>query len=98
MLETSKIKKEISRLLLHKDITDYAECSLLAEIKILESQSTHSWIKYNFGNPFSHPPEYGSYFVCRKDGKVHWEIWNGAGWAYNEKTITHWTKITNPNK
>ena len=98
MLETSKIKKEIERLLSNGDISEYAECSLLAEVKILENQSTHNWIKYAFENPFSHPLEYGSYIVHRKDGKVHLEIWNGAGWAYNEKVITHWAKITNPIK
>lgn len=98
MLETSKIKKEIERLRHNGDVSEYAEFSLLAEVKILENQSTHNWIKYSWGNPISHPSNYGSYFVHRKDGKVHWEIWNGAGWAYNEKVITHWAKITSPTK
>jgi hypothetical protein len=97
MLDTSKIKKEIERLRHNGDVSQYAEFSLLAEVKILENQSTQSWIKYSWGNPISHPPSYGSYFVHRKDGKLHWEIWNGAGWAYNEKVITHWAKITKPN-
>ena len=96
MLDTSKIKKEIERLCHNKDISDYAECSLLAEVKSLENQSTHSWIKYSWENPISHPPAYGNYFVQRKDSKVHWEIWNGAGWAYNEKVIVHWAKIIPP--
>lgn len=47
----------------------------------------------NASNP---PKEYGKYFVCRKDGKVHWETWNGIGWAYNGNTITHWRKIEKP--
>jgi len=98
MLDTSKIKKEIERLLHNNDITEYAECSLSEEIKTLENQSTHSWTLYRWDNPFSHPPAYGSYFVQRKDGKIHWEIWNGAGWAYNEKVITHWAKINPPEK
>lgn len=96
MLDTSKIKKEIERLRHNMYISDYAECSLLAEVKSLENQSTHSWIKYSWENPISHPPAYGSYFVQRKDGKLHWEIWNGAGWAYNEKVIVHWAKIIPP--
>lgn len=96
MLNTSKIKKEINRLRHNGDISEYAECSILAEVKILENQSTHSWTKYSWENPVSHPPAYGSYFVQRKDGKVHWEIWNGASWAYNEKVITYWAKITTP--
>ncbi len=33
--------------------------------------------------------EYGKYLVIRKDGKIHFEVYNGTGWAYNEKVITH---------
>ena len=97
-MDFGKIKKEIERLQYNREISEYAEFSLMGEVRLLENQSTHIWIKYSWENPISHPPAYGNYFVHRKDGKVHWEIWNGAGWAYNEKTITHWTKITNPNK
>lgn len=32
---------------------------------------------------------YGKYLVVRKDGKIHFEVYNGTGWAYNEKAITH---------
>lgn len=46
-MDVSKIKKEIERLRQNNDITEYAEFSLLAEVKILENQSTHSWIKYS---------------------------------------------------
>lgn len=42
------------------------------------------------------PKEYDKYFVCRKDGKVHWETWNGSGWAYNHESITHWMVIAPP--
>lgn len=48
--------------------------------------------------PENRPKEYGKYFVCRKDGKVHWETWNGSGWAYNEKVITHWREVKSPTK
>lgn len=98
MLDTSKIKKEIQRLRHNGEISDYAECSLVAEVKSLENQSTHSWVAYDWNNPLSHPPTYGSYFVQRKDGKIHWETWNGAGWAYNEKSIVWWAKIVPPIK
>lgn len=97
-MEFSKIKREIERLRHNGDISEYAKSSLLAEVKTLENQSTHIWVKYSWENPLSHPPAYGSYFVHRKDGKVHWEVWNGAGWAYNEKVITDWAKITIPTK
>lgn len=43
------------------------------------------------------PEKYGKYFVHRKDGKIHWETWNGTGWAYNGNVITHWKQITPPN-
>lgn len=98
MIDTSNIKKEISRLRQHNDISEFAEASLMAEVKLLENQSTHTWIKYSWDEPVSHPPAYGSYFVHRKDGKIHWETWNGAGWAYNENVITFWAKITKPTK
>jgi hypothetical protein len=98
MIDTSKIKKEIERLRQNRDISDYAEFSLTAEVQLLENQSTHGWKSYCFNNPISHPPSYGNYFVCRKDGKLHWETWNGIGWANNESSITHWAKITPPKK
>jgi hypothetical protein len=97
-MDVSKIKKEIERLRHNNDITEYAQFSLMAEVKILENQSLQTWIKYNQENPISHPPNYGKYFVQRKDGKIHWETWNGAGWAYNENVITHWAIIKLPKK
>lgn len=33
--------------------------------------------------------EYGKYLVVRKDGKKHFEIYNGTGFAYNDESITH---------
>lgn len=33
--------------------------------------------------------DYGKYLVVRKDNKIHFEIFNGTGWAYNETVITH---------
>ena len=38
--------------------------------------------------PANKPTEYGRYLVHRKDGKIHIEIWNNTGWAYNDKVIT----------
>jgi len=46
----------------------------------------------------SRPKVSGKYFVCRKDGKVHWETWNGSGWAYNEASIKYWKDIKAPIK
>lgn len=30
------------------------------------------------------------YIVMRKDGKVHFEAYNGTGFAYNNNSITHY--------
>ena len=55
-------------------------------------QESDQWMKY----PENKPTEYGKYFICRKDGKIHWETWNTSGFAYNNSVITHWKKITKP--
>jgi hypothetical protein len=34
--------------------------------------------------------------ICRKDGKIHWETWNGCGWAYNHNEIRFWANILSP--
>lgn len=60
--------------------------------------SVYNWIKYEAGNPETYPKEYGKYFVHRKDGKIHWETWNGSGWAYNNSVITHYGRIVKPNE
>lgn len=31
--------------------------------------------------------DYGRYLVSRKDGKMHFEIFYGTGWSYNNDTI-----------
>lgn len=39
------------------------------------------------------PTKYGKYWVCRlKAKKQHPRIWNGSGWAYDAKEITHWAE------
>lgn len=55
-----------------------------------------SWVAYAWENLESRPPKYGRYFVHRKDGKTHWEVWNGSGWAYNGNSITYWAEIKPP--
>lgn len=46
--------------------------------------------------PENRPTKYGKYFVIRDDGKIHWETWNGSGWAYNGTVITHFCVINKP--
>lgn len=66
--------------------------------KYAEQFESHRWIKYDWLELDSRPKTYDKYFVRRKDGKVHWETWNGSGWAYNEKVITHYAIITTPSE
>ena len=33
---------------------------------------------------------YGKYLVVRIDGKTHFEVYNGTGWAYNNKVIAYY--------
>jgi hypothetical protein len=55
------------------------------------------WIEFNKDYPKTHPTM-GGYIVCRKDGKIHFEVWNGTGWAYNHNEIRYWAKIQSPLK
>lgn len=54
-----------------------------------------SWIEYNLYN--SRPPKPDKYLVQRKDGKIHFETWNGSGWAYNENSIKYFQPILPAN-
>lgn len=51
------------------------------------------WIKFSDN---SKPLIPDKYLVCRKDGKIHWETWNGSGWAYNHNTIKWFAVIYPP--
>ncbi len=73
---------------------EYCIKAAMTEYKEDESDA---WIHYDWNDLKSRPKETGKYFVYRKDGKVHWETWNGSGWAYNNNVITRYKKITPPN-
>ena len=56
-----------------------------------------SWVIYDWDIPNTRPPEYGRYLIVLKDGKMHFEIWNGSGWAYSaNKAVVYWAKILTP--
>lgn len=75
----------------------YAEELALTAMKVYAKQFKDSdWIKYDWNKIETRPEKYGKYFVHRKDGKVHWETWNGSGWAYNGNVITHYREIKPP--
>jgi hypothetical protein len=54
------------------------------------------WVAYDWNKPETRPQKYGKYLICRKDGKIHWETWNGSGWAYNHNEIRYWAEIKPP--
>lgn len=58
--------------------------------EIYEKDLENVWIKFL---PNTKPKKYGRYLVKRKDGKIHSEIWNGSGWAYNGNTIIEYMII-----
>ena len=56
-----------------------------------------NWIYFKYDDEdFVKPQEYGRYLVCRKDGKIHMETWNGTGWAYNHTVIRFYLSIVPP--
>lgn len=58
--------------------------------------SVINWVAFDFMKLETRPPKYDKYLICRKDGKIHWETWNGSGWAYNHKEIRFWARIEPP--
>jgi hypothetical protein len=55
-----------------------------------------NWIPFDFMNLETRPKDYGKYLICRKDGKIHWETWNGSGWAYNHNEVRFYAEIIPP--
>ena len=54
------------------------------------------WNRYDYEDEFTRPKEYGRYLVYRESNeKIHFETWNGSGWAYNNKTITWYANQRN---
>jgi len=70
---------------------------LETKIEQLTIPSVINWVAFDFDIINTRPPEYGKYLITRKDGKIHWETWNGSGWAYNHKEIRFWAHITPPD-
>jgi len=57
------------------------------------------WVKYSWENRASHPPKTDRYLIYREGcDKMHFEQWNGSGWASSNGDYTHWLKPEAPNK
>lgn len=65
-------------------------------LKLIESMT---WIDYSWENRKSHPPCAGRYLIYRKGcDKMHFEQWNGSGWASSNGDCTHWLNMPKPDK
>jgi hypothetical protein len=64
--------------------------------KLLILYSVINWVAFDFMKIETRPTKYGKYLITRKDGKIHWETWNGSGWAYNHNEIRYWAEIKPP--
>ena len=58
----------------------------------------NGWIPYRlkhdcYTSVCQKPSMWGKYLVCRRDGKIHFETWNGTSWAYNDGVIIYWQEI-----
>ena len=62
----------------------------------LPQTGVNRWVAFDWLKIETRPTEYGKYLICRKDGKIHWETWNGSGWAYNHNEIRFWAVIVPP--
>jgi hypothetical protein len=64
--------------------------------KLLDLFAVINWVAFDWNKIETRPTAYGKYLICRKDGKIHWETWNGSGWAYNNNEIRFWAVIVPP--
>ena len=69
---------------------------VLSEVKKFRLGAVSCWVAFDWNKIETRPTEYGKYLICRKDGKIHWETWNGIGWAYNHNEIRFWAVIVPP--
>jgi len=74
-------------------VYDYVEYALAT---VSDSTSSLVWIPFQPNISLSHPPEPNKYLICRKDGQVHWEQWNGTRWNRNDNAIISWAHINHP--
>lgn len=64
--------------------------------KLLVLYNVINWVVFDWMKIETRPTKYGKYLITRKDGKIHWETWNGSGWAYNHNEIRYWAEIKPP--
>ena len=62
----------------------------------LRQTAVSCWVAFDWNKIETRPTKYGKYLICRKDGKIHCETWNGSGWAYNHNEVRYWAVIVPP--
>jgi hypothetical protein len=75
------------------DLFDDVEAVLKQRKDVVKFIKENTWVKYDFYDKEKRPPAAGQYLIQRKDGKTHWERWNGTGWAYNGNVIVYWKQV-----
>ncbi len=66
------------------------------KLEALSIDNVINWVAFDFDKLETRPPKSGKYLIYKKDGKIHWETWNGSSWAYNHKVIKYWAIIKPP--
>lgn len=81
-----------------QEVLEPVQTSIEAQVASVEEfQGCGYWVPYDHEDWKAKAKiRYGKYFVHRQDGKMHWETFNGTGWAYNDSVITHYADITPP--
>jgi hypothetical protein len=76
---------------------NYVNEVIKTALEMEKSERAYVWVEFDFNKIETRPKGYGKYLIERKDGKHHWETWNGSGWAYNHNEIRFYATI-NPAK
>ncbi len=104
----TEIEKKAGEWLQNQSV-DYGDLNQQAEKQLLQAftagvnanafgSTPMKWVPFDFKKTETRPTESGKYLICRKDGKIHWETWNGSGWAYNHNEVRYWAVISPPSK
>jgi hypothetical protein len=93
-LKSKAIEEQWSLSLHNKCVENLIKTALDIE----KRERAYVWVEFNFNKIETRPKRYGKYLIERKDGKHHWETWNGSGWAYNHNEIRFYAEITSAQK
>ena len=81
-----------------KIFIDFVIKSFLPDVLYETHEKEKDDVPEIYWNWYGQPESPGQYIVCREDGKIHLEQYNGSGWAYNGKVIKYWAELTPPDE